>query len=325
MKKNRKNLISEEEIIYKYLSKLNFKKKEAFDFHNDGALLKSKKNKNIVVTNDGIIEGIDFFNKDSASSIAQKIFTYNLSDLSSMGATPYSYTLCLSLPDQIGRPWIEEFTSKLFFLQRKYNIFLVGGDIGKSNQINISANFYGYVKKNSILKRNTSKVGDSIWVTGNIGQSHIGLLIAQKKILLSKKLENYYLKHYLFPNPCMFGSKIINYANSCIDISDGFSGDLFKLINNKYGINLYFDELPFSYQTKILLNKKIISISELLNGGDDYELLFTCSPKKDIKIINMALKNRIKITKIGRITHQKDTLSNVSKLKYFNKSYQYLF
>ena len=123
----------------------------------------------------------------------------------------------------------------------------------------------------------------------------------------------------------MFGSKIINYANSCIDISDGFSGDLFKLINNKYGINLYFDELPFSYQTKILLNKKIISISELLNGGDDYELLFTCSPKKDIKIINMALKNRIKITKIGRITHQKDTLSNVSKLKYFNKSYQYLF
>ena len=181
--------ISENDIIYKYLKKLNFNKAESFNFKNDGAFLKTKLNKVIIVTNDSINENIDFFRNDSPESVAQKIVTYNLSDLSSMGADPYSYTLSLSFPTNIGKIWIKNFTKKLFYLQKKYNFFLLGGDIGKSDEINISANFFGYVKKNLIIKRNSSKIGDSIWVTGYIGQSHIGLLLKQKKYSLIKNLK----------------------------------------------------------------------------------------------------------------------------------------
>ena len=85
--------------------------------------LYQKKNKDIVVTNDSIIEGVDFFSSDSPDSIAQKIITYNLSDLSSMGTSPYSYTLNLSLTPNIGELWIKKFTKKLFYLQKKYNFF----------------------------------------------------------------------------------------------------------------------------------------------------------------------------------------------------------
>ena len=324
MKKNNQ-IILEKQIIEKYLKKLNCKKKETFDFENDGALLFSKKNKDLVVTNDAIVEDIDFFKHDSPESIAQKIITYNLSDLSSMGAIPYCYTLSLSLTSNIGNIWIKKFTDKLFSLQKKYNLFLLGGDIAKSNQLNISANFFGYLKKNSVIKRNSSKIGDSIWLTGNIGESYIGLLLMQKKIYLTKKYKNYFLNKYLFPEPNMFGSNLINIANSCIDVSDGFLGDMSKLLIKNMGVDLYFSELPFSYNTKNIINKKIIKIDSLLNAGDDYELLFTCNPRNDKKIVRNTIKKGIKITKVGRIIPQKGFYINGAKLKIPNDSFQYFF
>ena len=136
MKKN--NKISEQYIIKKYLRKLHFNKIEAFDFKNDAAYLKIPKNKKIVVTNDTILESTDFFKNDPPESIANKIVTYNLSDISSMGAKPYAYTLSLCLPKNITDSWLNKFTKKLNFLQKKYNFFLVGGDLSKSSKIIIS-------------------------------------------------------------------------------------------------------------------------------------------------------------------------------------------
>ena len=136
--------LNENDIIHKYLKKLNFKKKESFFFNNDGAFLKNKKNYQIIVTNDTIIENVDFFKTDDPSSIAQKIITYNLSDLSAMGALPETYTLSLSLPKGVNIFWLKKFIKKLYYLQNKYKFFLIGGDIGKSKQLVISANFFGY-------------------------------------------------------------------------------------------------------------------------------------------------------------------------------------
>ena len=123
----------------------------------------------------------------------------------------------------------------------------------------------------------------------------------------------------------MFGSKAINYISSCIDISDGFLGDLSKLLNNKFGADIYYSKLPFSNSAKLLINKKKISINALLNGGDDYELLFTSSKQNDTKISNIAQKNRIKITKVGRIIKRKGIYDSSSKLILPNNSFHYLF
>ena len=103
------NKISEKNIINKYLRNLNNKKVETFDFKNDGAFLKTPKNKQLVVTNDSIVESIDFFKNDPPESIATKIISYNLSDISSMGAYPYSYSLSLSLPQWINNDWLKKF------------------------------------------------------------------------------------------------------------------------------------------------------------------------------------------------------------------------
>lgn len=90
MKDNDRQTLSESFIINNYLKKLNFNKKESFNFENDGAYLSISENKKIVVSNDTIVEGVDFFTNDDADSIANKIICYNLSDISSMG-------LCLTV------------------------------------------------------------------------------------------------------------------------------------------------------------------------------------------------------------------------------------
>ena len=101
--------ITESEIIEKYLKRLNFHKKESFKFENDSAYLNSFKNQKTIVTNDSIIENVDFFKNDRAQSIANKIITSNLSDLSAMGAKPYCYTLNLCIPNYITIYWFENF------------------------------------------------------------------------------------------------------------------------------------------------------------------------------------------------------------------------
>ena len=318
-------MISETDIISKYLKKLNFRKKETFNFENDGAFLKQKANMEIVVTNDAITESVDFFQNDEPESIAQKIMTYNLSNLSSLGAVPYAYTLSLSLPEGIDTNWIKKFTNKLLYLQKKFNIFLLGGDISSTNQIHISANFFGYVKKNLIIKRQHPKLGDSIWVTGNIGDSYIGLLVRQNKIKINSELKKYFVNKYLFPSPCMIGSDIINFTNCAIDISDGFFGDLSKLLNKKLGADLLFSNIPISKNTKYLIDQKIVDPHLLLNGGDDYQLIFTSPKKNDYKIIKIAKKNNYSVSKLGMIVNKEGIFLDDNKIKDSTKSFQYFF
>jgi len=318
-------MISENDIIFKFLKKLNFNKEETFHFKNDGAFFKQKPNMEIVVTNDSITESIDFFKNDEPESVAQKIMTYNLSDLSSLGAVPYAYTLSLSMPKGIEIDWIKKFTNKLLYLQKKYNIFLLGGDIGTTNQIHLSANFFGYVKKNLIIKRDTAALGDSIWVTGNIGDSCMGLLKRKKKIKINSRWQKYYINKYLFPLPCMIGSKIINFTNCAIDISDGFFGDLSKLLKKNLGADLVFSKIPISKNTKYLIDRKIVDPFFLLNGGDDYELIFTSPKKNDYKIKEIAKKNNYTVSKLGKIINKEGIFLDGNKIKDPEKSFQYFF
>ena len=114
-----KSNIKEKIVLDKYLKKLNFNKKGTFNFENDAGFLNSKKNYKIIITTDSISENIDFFKNDNPKSIANKIITYNLSDLSAMGANPSAYTLNLFLPKYIDSIWMNIFTKELLKLQKK--------------------------------------------------------------------------------------------------------------------------------------------------------------------------------------------------------------
>jgi len=299
-KKLQNNQITEKKIINNYLNKLNFNKKGTFSFKNDAAYIKILKNKKIVITSDSISEKIDFFKFDNSKSIANKIITINLSDLSAMGANPFTYSLNLFLPDYIDNKWLRVFSNELYRLQKKYNFYLLGGDISKSNELSISATFFGNVKKNKVIKQHSLGKNKDIWITGNIGDSYIGLNILKNKIKLSNnKIKNYFINKYYFPKHALIGSKISKFVDSMKDISDGLIGDLNKMLI-KNGAIIDINQIPISkYLKKIIQNKKI-SYKSILNGGDDYELIIISNRKFRNKIINIAKINNAKITLIGK-------------------------
>ncbi len=298
-----KSLLTEDLIINKYLKKLSFKKRGTYEFKNDAAYIQYHKNKKIVVTTDSISENIDFFKNDNPKSIAAKIVTVNLSDLSSMGVFPLTYTLNIFLPLYIDENWLRLFTKELLTLQKKYKFYLLGGDLSKSKKLSITSTFFGLSNKNKIIKQNFIKKDNDIWVTGNLGDSYVGLQILQNKINLNNlKIKNYFLKKYYYPKHSTIGPKIAKYVVSMKDISDGFIGDLKKMLNYKYGAKINLNKLPVSIPLNGLIQKKILNKKYIINSGDNYQLILISKKKYRKKITAVANKNKIKITLIGKVT-----------------------
>ena len=124
----------------------------------------------------------------------------------------------------------------------------------------------------------------------------------------------------------MIGNKLNFIANSAIDISDGFYGDLDKLLLNKnFGANIDIKSIPILYKLKKLIGKNKIKINKLLSAGDDYEILFTSNPNKRNVINSLSKKNKIKITKVGTIINKKGIYTDGIKLNLNKKSFQYHF
>ncbi|MDA9751257.1 thiamine-phosphate kinase [bacterium] len=324
---SKKNNLSEKLIINKYLKKLNFNKKGTFNFENDGAYLELKNNNyKLTVTTDNISENIDFFSKDDPKSIAQKITTVNLSDIFAMGAVPHSYLLSLFLPNYINENWINSFTNQLKKIQNKYGFYLIGGDLSKSNKLIISSTFFGFINKNLEVFQNKFKLNDDIWVTGNIGDSKIGLEILKKNISTNSKTKQYFIKKYLYPKPHDLGPLIVNQINSMKDISDGLIGDLTDMLNGKYGALINLNKIPLSVNTKKILNtKNNLKIENLLNSGDDYGLIIISSQKNRNKIMSISSRNNVKISCIGKIIREKGIhfdshfdMKNIKKFDHFS-------
>ena len=200
--------------------------------------------------------------------------------------------------------------------QKKYKIFLSGGDTVNSNKLSFSITTVG--KANSIVFRNKAKLNDDIYVTGNLGDSFIGLKILQKKLFLNKSLSNYFIDKYYKPDlPYVLISSLNNIANTSMDISDGLFSDIEKLINKqKLSYEIDIDKIPISRNLLKILNLKKLKKENLISNGDDYQILFTADKRKNRIIQMLAKKLQIKITKIGNITNQsKITWINTKKRK----------
>ena len=185
--------------------------------------------------------------------------------------------------------------------QKKYSIYLCGGDTTFSKKLSFTITSVGFSDK--IIFRNRAKLNDDIYVTGNLGNSFVGLKVLQKKIYLNQNLKRYFRNEYFHPNlQINITKKLLSIANTSIDISDGLVADLEKLINNqKLSYKLYLNKIPISKNLNKLIDLKIIQKIKSVTHGDDYQILFTALPSKSRIISKISKSLGIKISKIGKI------------------------
>ena len=288
------------------------------------------KNKKLAISVDTYVNGNHFLNFNEPGLVIKKIIRSSISDLVCKGVKPKFYFISGSGNKKyFTKKNLYAITKALKSEQKKYGIQLSGGDTIKSKELSFTITAIGF--SSNIVFRNKAKNKDYIYVTGEIGDSFIGLNCLKKKINLTAKLKKYFIQKYYLPNiKIEFTNGLLKIANTSIDVSDGLFADMDKLINSqnlKY--KLFLNNIPISNNLKkILIEKKIVK-SKVVSNGDDYQILFTVDPKKSRIIERLAKKTNTKITKIGFIDNSLKTSEiideNGQKILVKNKGYEHLF
>ena len=287
------------EIIKRYFSKLSLNNQGSLNLNDDVFFEKSQK---LVVSIDTYVEGTHFINFKNPELVIKKILRSSISDLICKGVNPKYYFISGSgNKKKFSKKNIRKISKSLHQEQKKFSIFLCGGDTVFSNKLSFTIVSIGISKK--IIFRNKAKLNDDIYVTGNLGDSFIGLKFLKKRIKLNKNYSDYFKKKYFTPSLNLnLAKKLFLFANTSIDISDGLISDLEKLINKQklsYKINL--KEIPISSKLQSLVNQKKIKKISCVSNGDDYQILFTASQSKSRIISRISKTLGIKISKIEKI------------------------
>ena len=295
----------------------NKRNSSIFGIGDDAAIIKSNK-ENIVISSDMLIEGVHFdLSYTPLKHLGYKAVVVNLSDIYAMNSYPTQILLNIALSSKFSMEAIEEFYDGVKYACDDYKIDLVGGDTTSSTSgLIISGTALGYNSKDNIVTRDNAKPDDIICVSGDLGRAYVGLLVLQREKVnfiknpkIQPSLDNYkkLVEKQLRPNA---RKDIIDFfyknnikPNSMIDISDGLSSELIHLSKSSgLGFKIYEEKLPISLEVTSTMNEfNLKPISAVLDGGEEYELLFSL-PIKIYEKLNLL---DIDITPIGHFTKQK--------------------
>ena len=256
---------------------------------DDAGLFKTKKD--LIFSTDTSVANVHFPKDLEAKLIAYRACSVAASDIAACGGKLKWLSIALTTNSR-EKKWIEEFSKGIKEFSDAYKVPIIGGDLALGKEISVSVGVCGEIEQKDFMRRNKGKEKDLIFVTGILGEAFAGFnLLKQKKQKLNPS-EKKYLKRYLKPKiDFLFSQDLSKIANSCIDISDGLMADLNHICeqsNLKAEINL--DNIP-------LIGNPIKAIT----WGDDYQLCFTLSPSKSMKLAEISKKHKVKITNIGKL------------------------
>jgi thiamine-monophosphate kinase len=282
----------------------------AFGLEDDAAIVTPPPGCDLVLTTDGGIAGVHFFADDAAEAIGRKVLRMNLSDLAAKGAQPIGFLMSVALPASIDEPWLAAFVNGLGDDARRYACPLLGGDTDHSpGPLSVSITAFGAVPHGAMVRRSTAKPGDSIVVTGSIGDAALGVMLRREPALvehwrLSDGQSAVLMDRYLLPQPrTALAGAVRNDASAAMDISDGLAGDLAKLCRAS-GVAAEIDvaRVPLSEAAHVAVAAQPVLLETVLTGGDDYEILLTLSPDKLPAFRAAAAVTGIAVTEIGGVS-----------------------
>lgn len=283
---------------------------------DDGAVIKSEGGMAEVVSTDLLLEGIHF---DLAymplRHLGYKAIVVNLSDIFAMNAIPYGVTVSIAASNRFPVEALDELYEGINLACEKYGVELIGGDTASSRQgLLISVTAMGRAKEKDIVYRKGAKKQDLVCVSGNLGAAYAGFLVLdrEKSVYLKAPSSQPDLTDYDYVvgrqlKPEARGDIIQKlgeldlHPTSMMDISDGLASELHHISRNSgIGVSIYAHKIPIDHQTVSVAEEfKISQTTFAMNGGEDYELLFTLPLQSFDKI-----KSLPEVSIIGHITEE---------------------
>ena len=266
----------------------------ALDLRDDAALLKPPPGRELVLTADAMVGGVHFLSDDPPDLIGRKLLRVNLSDLAAKGAVPLGYLLTVSAPRDTPETWYAGFSAGLAQDQALFGVTLLGGDTTSTpGPLSLSLTIIGHVAPGTMVHRWGAAVGDSIFVTGTIGDGALGLLVATGRL---SDPTGHLLNRYRLPQPRV-GLAIGGIASAGMDVSDGLVQDLGHICRaSELGATIEASLVPLSDPARAAGAEWL---ETCLTGGDDYELLLAVPPARETMLRDAAAAAGIPVTRIG--------------------------
>ncbi|HEX8469791.1 MAG TPA: thiamine-phosphate kinase, partial [Brevundimonas sp.] len=274
---------------------------------DDVAVLPSRPGYDLVLTKDAMVEGVHFLAADPLDTVAQKLLRVNLSDLAAKGAEPFGYLLACHWSARCGWPEREAFVEGLARDQKTFGIALLGGDtVVTPGPASFSVTLLGWARAGQVVSRSGARIGDAVFVTGQIGDGWLGLQAAQGGLALEQARIDALAEHYRRPVPQLdFSSVVRDMATASLDVSDGLVADLGHIAEaSGVCIEIDLELTPLSMAGQAWFDSRVdpqAAFEQLATGGDDYEIAFTAAASDEAALRREAERRHVRLTKLGRV------------------------
>jgi thiamine-monophosphate kinase len=278
---------------------------------DDAALLRVSPGEDFVATTDLLVEGVHFtLTTASYEDVGYKAAAANISDIAAMGGRPQYLLVSIAIGPAHGRSQLHGLYRGIMTACRPHGIQLVGGDTSASRRdLFLNVTLTGSVARGKALRRDGARPGDLVYVTGTLGDSLAGLCLLAKRpprLRGGPQLVSSLIARHLRPSPRVEIGRALStrgLATAGIDLSDGLSGDLVHLCRqSRVGAEIDIEALPVSAALETYAQRLGADPADLARqGGEDYELLFTVTPRNAARISSLARAATCRITRIGVI------------------------
>ena len=283
---------------------------------DDAAVIKAGREDAVVVTTDSLLEGVDFdLTYFPLKHLGYKAVTVGVSDILAMNALPEQVMISLGVSSKLPVEALDDLYEGIKFACDELGVDMVGGDTTASmTGLVINITTIGRAKRKAIAYRSGAQFNDLICITGNLGAAYMGLHLLEREKRVLKDVQNpepqfsgyeYLLQRYLKPRArkdiieALAEEKIV--PTSMIDISDGLASEVLQICKaSKCGARIYLDRIPIAKQTSALAEEMHADlVVAALNGGNDYELMFTVPLAMQEQVMRLGL-----VDVVGHITRE---------------------
>ena len=261
--------------------------------------------KYLVVTTDGMRASTHFPEGMTPFQMGWSVVAANLSDIAAMGARPFAFTVAMGIPPNTESSFVEEIAGGMESCAERFDVFVVGGDVVRSDELTLVGTCLGVVDKRKLVKRSGASVDDLVCVTGNLGNAALGLELLKGIVMssLPQSVEKVAKKALLEPVPRVKEGIALaetGVVTSMMDVSDGLAKSLHELSrSSSVGFEIHAERIPVLKELREVLGEKALELA--LYCGGDYELLFTV--RRDgmdaLKEVGKAIGTKISV--IGKV------------------------